>query len=174
MKNTTLCYIEQDGMYLMMHRNKKNGDCNRDKWIGIGGHIEENESPYDCILREAKEETGLWLQAPSYRGLITFCSPCYETEFMHLFTANDFDGSLRADCPEGDLQWISREKLFSLPMWESDKIFFASDGASRSFFSSEIDVQCGWRSFITRSSVLRRQPRAIAYLGLLAWYSLQI
>ncbi len=123
MKNTTLCYIEQDGMYLMMHRNKKNGDCNRDKWIGIGGHIEENESPYDCILREAKEETGLWLQAPSYRGLITFCSPCYETEFMHLFTANDFDGSLRADCPEGDLQWISREKLFSLPMWEGDKIF---------------------------------------------------
>ena len=123
MKNTTLCYIEQNGMYLMMHRIKKVGDCNRDKWIGIGGHLEEYESPMDCILREAKEETGLTLTDCIYRGLVSFCSPNYETEQMHLFSAHRFDGTLREDCEEGDLQWISEEQLFSLPMWEGDKIF---------------------------------------------------
>ena len=123
MKNTTLCYIEQNGQYLMMHRVKKVGDCNRDKWIGIGGHLEEYESPMDCILREAKEETGLTLTDCTYRGLVSFCSPNYETEQMHLFSAHSFGGTLREDCEEGDLQWITKEQLFSLPMWEGDKIF---------------------------------------------------
>ncbi len=123
MKNTTLCYIEQNGQYLMMHRVKKVGDCNRDKWIGIGGHLEEYESPYDCILREAKEETGLTLTDCAYRGLVSFCSPNYETEQMHLFFAHTFEGTLREDCEEGDLQWISREHLMDLPMWEGDRIF---------------------------------------------------
>ena len=123
MKNTTLCYIEQNGMYLMMHRVKKVGDCNKDKWIGIGGHLEEYESPMDCILREAKEETGLNLTDCSYRGLVSFCSPNYETEQMHLFSAHSFEGTLRDDCEEGDLQWISEDQLFGLPMWEGDRIF---------------------------------------------------
>ena len=123
MKNTTLCYIEQNGQYLMMHRIKKVGDCNKDKWIGIGGHLEEYESPYDCILREAREETGLTLTDCAYRGLVSFCSPNYETEQMHLFFAHSFEGTLREDCEEGDLQWISRENLMSLPMWEGDRIF---------------------------------------------------
>ncbi len=123
MKNTTLCYIEKDGKYLMMHRVKKVGDCNRDKWIGIGGHLEEYESPMDCILREAREETGLTLTDCTYRGLVSFCSPNYETEQMHLFSAHSFEGTLREDCEEGDLQWITKEQLFSLPMWEGDKIF---------------------------------------------------
>ncbi|MBR5222248.1 MAG: DUF523 domain-containing protein [Clostridia bacterium] len=123
MKNTTLCYIEQDGRYLMMHRVKKIGDCNKDKWIGIGGHLEEYESPMDCILREAKEETGLTLTDCIYRGLVSFCSPNYETEQMHLFSAHTFEGTLREDCEEGDLQWISEDQLFGLPMWEGDRIF---------------------------------------------------
>lgn len=123
MKNTTLCYIEQNGKYLMMHRVKKVGDCNKDKWIGIGGHLEEYESPMDCILREAKEETGLTLTDCAYRGLVSFCSPNYETEQMHLFFAHSYEGTLREDCEEGDLQWISREHLMDLPMWEGDRIF---------------------------------------------------
>ena len=123
MKNTTLCYIEQDGRYLMMHRVKKVGDCNKDKWIGIGGHLEKYESPMDCILREAKEETGLTLTDCTYRGLVSFCSPNYETEQMHLFSAHTFEGTLREDCEEGDLQWISEDQLFGLPMWEGDRIF---------------------------------------------------
>ncbi len=123
MKNTTLCYIEQNGQYLMMHRVKKVGDCNRDKWIGIGGHLEEYESPMDCILREAKEETGLTLTDCAYRGLVSFCSPNYETEQMHLFFAHSYEGTLKEDCEEGDLQWISRENLMGLPMWEGDRIF---------------------------------------------------
>ena len=116
-------YIEQNGNYLMMHRTKKVGDCNKDKWIGIGGHLEEYESPMDCILREAKEETGLTLTDCTYRGLVSFCSPNYETEQMHLFMAHSYEGNLREDCEEGDLQWISEEQLFSLPMWEGDRIF---------------------------------------------------
>ena len=123
MKNTTLCYIEQDGQFLMMHRIKKVGDCNKDKWIGIGGHLEEYESPYDCILREAKEETGLTLTDCAYRGIVSFCSPNYETEQMHLFFAHNYEGTLREDCEEGDLQWISHEHLMELPMWEGDRIF---------------------------------------------------
>jgi len=107
----------------MMHRVKKVGDCNKDKWIGIGGHLEEYESPYDCILREAKEETGLTLTDCTYRGLVSFCSPNYETEQMHLFFAHSFEGTLREDCEEGDLAWISRENLMRLPMWEGDRIF---------------------------------------------------
>ena len=123
MKNTTLCYIEKDGKYLMIHRVKKVGDCNKDKWIGIGGHLEEYESPMDCILREAKEETGLILTDCTYRGLVSFCSPKYETEQMHLFFAHSYEGTLREDCEEGDLCWISEEQLFGLPMWEGDRIF---------------------------------------------------
>ena len=141
MKNTTLCYIEQNGQYLMMHRVKKVGDCNRDKWIGIGGHLEEYESPYDCILREAKEETGLTLTDCAYRGLVSFCSPNYETEQMHLFFAHTFEGTLREDCEEGDLQWISREHLMDLPMWEGDRIFLRLLDSDAPFFSLKLSYQ---------------------------------
>ena len=96
MINTTLCYIEQDGKYLLLHRIKKKNDINKDKWIGIGGKFEEWESPEDCIHREALEETGLTLIRPKYRGIVTFISDGMDqTEFMHLFTATEFTGSYK-------------------------------------------------------------------------------
>ena len=122
MRNTTLCYIERSGSYLMLHRTKKENDQSHDKWLGIGGKFEDKESPEECILRETREETGLTLTSYRYRGIVTFVSDIWETEYMHLFTADAFTGSL-IECDEGDCQWISREKLLSLPMWEGDKIF---------------------------------------------------
>ncbi len=122
MKATTLCYIEKDGCYLMLHRIKKKQDINQGKWIGVGGHIEENESPDECIHREVKEETGLTLQNCTPRGLVTFVTDACEGEWMHLFTADQFTGSLQ-DCNEGVLKWIPKEQVPSLPLWEGDRIF---------------------------------------------------
>ena len=122
MLNTTLCYVTRGSEVLMLHRVKKKNDLNKDKWIGIGGKFEGEESPDECLLREAKEETGLTLTRWRCRGMVTFLSDTYEGEYMYLFTADGFEGEL-TDCPEGDLQWVSREFLDSLPKWEGDKIF---------------------------------------------------
>ena len=108
MKNTTLCYITRGDEVLMLHRVKKEKDINKDKWIGIGGHFEGEESPDECLLREAKEETGLTLTRWQCRGVVTFLNDQCEGEFMYLFTADGFEGTLK-ECDEGDLQWISRE-----------------------------------------------------------------
>lgn len=140
MKNTTLCYLEQNGQYLMMHRVRKVNDENHDKWIGIGGHFEDYESPHDCILREIKEETGLTVTPEDciYRGIVSFCSSDYETEYMHLFRCTRFSGTLRKDCEEGDLEWIPKEKLLALPMWEGDKIFLDLLDRDVPFFSLKL------------------------------------
>ena len=122
MINSTLCYLERGDEYLMLHRVKKKNDINHDKWIGIGGKFEGEESPDECLLREAKEETGLTLTSWRCRGVVTFCNDCCEGEFMYLFTADGFEGTLKT-CDEGDLQWVSREFMDSLPTWEGDKIF---------------------------------------------------
>ena len=123
MLNTTLCYITRGEDVLMLHRIKKENDLNKDKWIGIGGKFEENESPDECLLREAWEETGLRLTSFRCRGIVTFLTNGpWEGEYMYLFTADGFDGQLK-ECDEGQLEWISREKLESLPKWEGDKIF---------------------------------------------------
>ena len=122
MKNTTLCYLEKDGRYLMLHRVKKENDLNHDKWIGVGGKFEENESPEDCLLREVREETGLTLTQFRLCGVITFLSDRWEGEYMYLFTADGFTGS-EIECNEGDLQWVSRAFLDRLPKWEGDAIF---------------------------------------------------
>lgn len=122
MINTTLCYIRRGGDYLMLHRIKKENDLNHDKWIGVGGKFEDKESPEDCLLREVREETGLTLTQYRYRGLVTFVSNQYPTEYMHLFTADAFEGSLK-DCNEGVLEWIPQETLMQLPHWEGDAIF---------------------------------------------------
>lgn len=122
MINSTLCYITRGNDVLMLHRVKKENDINRDKWIGIGGKFEENESPDDCLLREAKEETGLTLTSWRCRGIVTFLNSQCEGEYMYLFTADGFAGDLKV-CDEGDLQWVSRDFLDSLPKWEGDKIF---------------------------------------------------
>ena len=123
MKHTTLCYIIRDDQVLMLHRVKKKQDINRDKWIGIGGKLEEGESPDRCLLREAAEETGLHLTAWQCRGVVTFLTERpQDGEIMYLFTAHGFEGELK-DCDEGDLQWVSRAFLDSLPKWEGDSIF---------------------------------------------------
>ena len=122
MINSTLCYILRGNEVLMLHRVKKKNDINRDKWIGIGGKFEENESPEDCLLREAREETGLTLTDWNCRGVVTFLNTRCEGEYMYLFTADGFEGELK-DCDEGDLQWISRDFLNDLPKWEGDQIF---------------------------------------------------
>lgn len=138
MINTTLCYIEQNGKYLLLHRVKKKNDINKDKWIGIGGKFEEWESPEDCIRREALEETGLTLIRPKYRGIVTFISDgMNETEFMHLFTATEFEGSLK-DCDEGVLEWVDKQKVHELPHWDGDLIFLALLERGEPFFSLKL------------------------------------
>ena len=122
MKQTTLCYIEYGNQYLMLHRVKKQNDASHDKWIGVGGKCESDESPDECMLREVKEETGLIVTAWRYRGIVTFISDIWPCEYMHLFTADRWNGSL-TDCDEGDLQWIEKERLFDLTMWTGDRIF---------------------------------------------------
>lgn len=122
MHNSTLCYIVKDGKVLMLHRVKKKNDINHDKWIGIGGKFEPEEAPEECILREAKEETGLTLTSWRCRGVVTFLQEGGEGEYMYLFTADDFTGEL-TECDEGDLQWVSLEFLDALPKWEGDQIF---------------------------------------------------
>ena len=122
MINSTLCYVLRGDQVLMLHRVKKKNDINHDKWIGIGGKFEAGESPDECLLRDAREETGLTLTDWKCRGVVTFISDEAEGEFMYLFTADGFEGEL-TDCPEGDLQWVSREFLNELPKWEGDQIF---------------------------------------------------
>ena len=122
MHNSTLCYVIRGDQVLMLHRVKKKNDVNKDKWIGIGGKFEAEESPDECLLRECREETGLRLTSWQCRGVVTFLQEGGEGEYMYLFTAEEFEGNLH-DCPEGDLQWVSREFLHRLPMWEGDRIF---------------------------------------------------
>lgn len=138
MKNTTLCYIEKDGKYLMLHRVRKQNDENHDKWIGIGGKFEDGESPEDCVLREAREETGLLLTNYRYRGIVTFVSDLYPTEYMHLFTATEYEGKMRDDCEEGILDWIDKRDLLRLPMWEGDRIFLRLLDEDVPFFSLKL------------------------------------
>ena len=122
MHNSTLCYVIRGDQVLMLHRVKKKNYVNKDKWIGIGGKFEAEESPDECLLRECREETGLRLTSWQCRGVVTFLQEGGEGEYMYLFTAEEFEGNLH-DCPEGDLQWVSREFLYRLPMWEGDRIF---------------------------------------------------
>ena len=136
-ENTTLCYIEKENCYLMMHRVKKSHDVNKDKWVGVGGHFEAGESPEECLLREVKEETGLTLTSYQFRGLITFISDVCEPELMCLFTADGFTGSLTA-CNEGELEWVEKSKIGELELWEGDRIFFELLENEQPFFSLKL------------------------------------
>ena len=140
MKNTTLCYIERDGAWLLLHRVKKALDVNHDKWVGIGGHFEENESPEDCVLREVREETGLTLRHPRYCDIVTFVSDRWEGEYMHLFHAEDFTGELR-DCDEGVLEWVPKERVRALPQWAGDRIFLDLMERRVPFFSLKLHYE---------------------------------
>lgn len=137
MLNTTLCYIERGDEYLMLHRVKKKNDINKDKWIGLGGKFEEDESPEDCLLREVREESGLTLTSWRYRGIVTFINTKCESEFMHLFTADGFDGEMKS-CDEGELEWIKKSELLKLALWEGDKIFLRLLDTDEPFFSLKL------------------------------------
>ena len=134
--NTTLCYIEQDGKYLMLHRIKKQNDINKDKWIGVGGKVEFGESPEDCVRREVKEETGYTLCSQDFRGIVTFVYGDI-TEYMYLYTTTEFTGE-QIVCEEGELLWIEKEKVCDLPVWEGDKIFFRLLKERKEFFSLKL------------------------------------
>lgn len=137
MKQTTLCYIEQNGQYLMLHRNKKANDINREKWIGVGGKIEGSETPEEGMLREVKEETGLTLTSYQYRGLVIFLCGGEDDQYMHLFTADAYEGEL-AECDEGELEWVPIERVPTLPIWEGDRIFLRQLAESKRFFTLKL------------------------------------
>ena len=137
MKQTTLCYLERGDEYLMLHRTKKKNDENHDKWIGVGGKFEAGESPEDCMHREILEETGLTVTDYRYRGIVTFVSDIYETEYMHLFTVTDWMGEAR-ECDEGELAWIKKQKLFDLTLWQGDRIFLKLLQEDVPFFSLKL------------------------------------
>lgn len=140
MINSTLCYLERNDEYLMLHRVKKKQDMNYDKWLGVGGKFQEGESPEDCILRETLEETGFTLTEYRYRGLVTFVSDQWPTEYMHLFTASSWTGEAHS-CDEGELAWIKKEKLLSLPLWEGDKLFLRLLDTDEPFFSLKLQYE---------------------------------
>ena len=137
MLNTTLCYLERDREYLMLHRVKKKNDLNHDKWIGVGGKFLEGETPEECVLRETREETGLTLTDYRYRGVVTFLSDQWEGEYMHLFTASGWTGE-QTVCDEGDLEWLGKQKLRELPLWAGDPIFLDLLESDAPFFSLKL------------------------------------
>ena len=140
MTETTLCYIEQDGKYLMLHRTKKENDCNHDKWQGVGGHFEPGETAEMCALREIREETGLTATEYRYRAVVHFHSDLWENEDMHLFTVTGFTGEL-IECNEGDLEWLDKARVLALPMWEGDRIFLKLLDEDAPFFDLTLEYQ---------------------------------
>ena len=137
---TTLCYIEKEDSYLMLHRISKKNDVNNEKWIGVGGHFEKDESPEDCLLREVKEETGLALTSYHFRGIVTFIlkdKGSELTEYMCLYTADDYEGTLY-DCNEGVLKWVNKNEIFNLNLWEGDRIFLRLLQENHPFFSLKL------------------------------------
>ena len=140
MNFTTLCYIEKENKYLMLHRTSKKKDGNKDKWIGVGGHFEKGESPEDCLLREVKEETGLELTSYQFRGIVTFRSDEWPDEYMCLYTADRYTGDI-GNCDEGELVWVEKEKIMDLNIWEGDKIFLKLLMENQPFFSLKLEYK---------------------------------
>ena len=140
MNFTTLCYIEKENKYLMLHRTSKKKDGNKDKWIGVGGHFEKGESPEECLLREVKEETGLELTSYQFRGIVTFISDEWPDEYMCLYTADRYTGDIR-NCDEGELVWVEKEKIMDLNIWEGDKIFLKLLMENQPFFSLKLEYK---------------------------------
>ena len=153
MQNTTLVYIENDSKYLMLHRTKKEHDCNKGKWIGIGGKFNETESPEECVVREVKEETGLTLLSMEYRGIVTFVSDDNFTEYMHVFWSKDFSGTL-CECDEGELEWVEKSKMNALPHWKGDEIFLNLLELRVPFFSLKLVYEKG----VLLKAVLNGKP----------------
>ena len=137
MKNCVLCYLEKDGKYLMLNRNKKKNDVNGGKWIGVGGKFEDRESPEECLRREVFEETGYKINSYRFRGIVTFVSDVYETEYMFLYTSEDFEGN-EIVCDEGELHWIDKSDVLSLPLWEGDRVFLQYLFEDEKYFSLKL------------------------------------
>lgn len=150
---TTLIYLKKNDMYLMMHRISKKNDINKDKWLGIGGHFEKNESPTECIVREVKEETGYEITNPDYRGIVTFVAfdskSDYENnqggicEYVHVFTTEKFTGDeskcgVNFPCDEGKLEWVKIKDVYNLPIWEGDKLFLKALEDNKGFFNLKL------------------------------------
>ena len=140
MNFTTLCYIEKENKYLMLHRTSKKKDGNKDKWIGVGGHFEKGESPEECLLREVKEETGLELTSYQFRGIVTFISDEWPDEYMCLYTADRYTGDI-GNCDEGELVWVEKGKIMDLNIWEGDKIFLKLLTENQPFFSLKLEYK---------------------------------
>lgn len=137
-RQTTLCYIDDGSRYLMLHRTTKKNDASHNKWIGVGGKCFQTESPEECMLREVWEETGLTVEDWRYRGVVTFVSDVWPCEYMHLFTATDWTGTLSA-CDEGELQWVDKRDIEALELWTGDRIFLRLlQDESQSFFSLKL------------------------------------
>ena len=151
---STLCYIEQDGKYLMLHRTVKKNDVNKDKWIGVGGHFEHGESPEECLLHEVKEETGYTLTSWKYRGIVTFVYGEDTVEYMSLYTADGFTGE-PIECDEGELEWVDKKNIPALELWEGDKIFFRLLDMEREFFSLKLVYN---RSDVLQYAALDGEP----------------
>lgn len=139
---TTLCYIEENEKYLMLHRTKKDNDENHDKWIGVGGHFEKGESPEECLVREVKEETGLTLHSFDFRGIVTFVSDENPAEYMCLFTSKDFSGEM-IQCNEGQLEWVDKSDVTNLNLWEGDRLFLELLTRDVPFFSMKLVYKNG-------------------------------
>ena len=134
MRLTSLAYIEKDDKYLMLHRTKKENDQSHDKWLGIGGKFEKDETPDECMIREVKEETGLDVLKYRFAGVVTFLSDIYETEYMFLFAVTEYQGQIK-ECSEGDLAWVEKSSIPELYIWEGDKLFLERMQKSDKFFS---------------------------------------
>ena len=137
---TTLCYLERDGCYLMLHRVKKKKDVNKDKWIGVGGKFEPGEDALACVLREVREETGYTMESPRYRGVLDFYCPPWQPEQIHLYTCTEFSGAPHP-CDEGELAWVPKDKIQDLPIWTGDKLFFRLLAEERPFFSLKLSYE---------------------------------
>ncbi len=134
---TTLCYLEKEGKWLMLHRPDRSEDVNGGKWLGVGGHFEAGESPEECLLREVMEETGYRLERWRFRGIVTFVSGKGVSEYMCLYTADRFSGN-PVPCDEGELVWVPKDRVADLPIWEGDRIFLRLLSENRPFFSLKL------------------------------------
>ena len=138
---TTLCYIEKDNNYLMLHRTKKENDINNGKWIGVGGKLEKGETPQECAVREILEETGLRVNKPVLKGIITFPDFTPDNDwYTYVFKATEFEGEL-IDCDEGTLEWVPYEQVLSKPTWEGDHTFLSWILEDKPFFSAKFSYK---------------------------------
>ena len=137
---STLCYIEKDSSYLMLHRTKKEKDVNEGKWIGVGGKLNPHESPEECVIREVKEETGLTLKHFILRGVLTFSSEGWEDELIFVYTADEFSGEI-TPCDEGELAWIKFDDIDGLNLWEGDRKFLPLLATEKDFFSMKLSYK---------------------------------